>query len=72
MNIDAKLDSIISLLETLPQRMCDEIEIRQEVKKALEVERIKQDIEFYQNNLAVINRAMFGINPSIEEGPESP
>lgn len=65
--IETALNEIISLLETLPERMCDEIEIRQEVKKALEVERIKQDIEFYQSNLAVINRAMFGGMPQVEE-----
>lgn len=65
--LEKQLDLVISLLETLPERMCDEIEVRQEVKKALEVERIKLDIEFYQSNLATINRAMFGGLPPVEE-----
>ena len=68
MNLEEKLDSIISLLETLPQRMCDEIEVRQDVKKALEVEKLKENIEIYKNNIEEIQKLIFSENLEAENG----
>ncbi len=65
--IERQLDLVINLLESLPNRMCDALDKRQELLKAMEMERVKADIEFYSNNRREINKMMFGYDsPNIE------
>lgn len=58
--LEKQLDLVISLLETLPERMCDEIERRHEAKKVLEKLRLEADIEFHYNNISTLNKAIYG------------
>lgn len=65
--IECQLDLVINLLESLPDRMCEALDKRQELLKAMQVERVKADIEFYSNNRREINKMMFGYtDPDIE------
>lgn len=45
--LEKQLNLVINLLETLPKRMCDEMEKRHEIRKEFQ---IQSEIEFYANN----------------------
>lgn len=45
--LEKQLELVINLLETLPKMICDEMEKRNEIRKAFQIE---SEIEFYANN----------------------
>jgi len=61
-SLEKRFDILINLLETLPKRMCDELEKRHELNKALQVQ---SEIEFYSNNADEINEFMYGFKKNL-------
>lgn len=58
-HIEKQLNLVINLLETLPKRMCDEMEKRHEIRKAFQ---IQAEIEFYAENHEEIDRFLQGFS----------
>lgn len=56
---EKKLDLIINLLETLPQRMCNEIEKREEIKKTIALKELSLDMEARRASNSEIIRVMY-------------
>ena len=57
--IEKQLELVINLLETLPKRMCDEMEKRHEIRKAMQFE---SEIEFYANNHDELDKFLQGFS----------
>jgi hypothetical protein len=53
--LERKIDLMINLLETLPKRIADEMDLRESIKKATEVKRIQQDVEFHKIMIRELN-----------------
>jgi len=64
--IEKKLDLLINLLETMPQRMMVELEKREELKKALRLKELQSEIDFRHEHMNELNRIMFGCPIKIE------
>ncbi len=56
-HLEKQLELVINLLETLPIRMCDEMEKRHEIRKAFQCE---SEIEFYAENHEELKKFMSG------------
>lgn len=64
MILEGNLRMIIHLLESLPFRMADEIEKREDLKKQMEIKRINSELDFLHNNQRELNKMMFGVDIS--------
>lgn len=58
-HIEKQLELVINLLETLPKRMCDEMEKRHEIRKAFQRE---SEIEFYAENHEELDKFLQGFS----------
>ena len=59
-DIHETMEKILESLETLPKRMCDEMESREEIKKQLKIKEIQQELEFHNIHAKEINKMMYG------------
>lgn len=69
---EKKLDLIINLLETLPQRMCNEFEKREEIRKTIRLKELTAEMEFLREHNSQINKMMYGVDPKMEIIPDDP
>ena len=51
---------IAKLLERLPERICDEMERREALKKQQQIKEIQANLDFYATNINEINKMMYG------------
>lgn len=56
--IEKQLNLLINLLETLPNRMCNEMEKRDEFRKKSHIENLKSEMEFFRKNNKEINKSI--------------
>lgn len=57
--LEKQLNLVINLLETLPKRICDEMEKRNEIRKEFQME---SEIEFYANNREELDQFLQGFS----------
>lgn len=50
---------LVELVESLPQRMCDEMEKREEVSKKLRMKQAEEMLESYRKSGEEINKMMY-------------
>ena len=58
--LERQMDLVIRLLETLPERMCVEMEKKNIYKRYLR-EELREEIEFYSKHIYEINRFKQGL-----------
>lgn len=61
-SLEKQLSLVINLLETLPKRLCDELERRHEISEKL---KIQSEVEFYSSNADEIREFIDGFKQNM-------
>tara|TARA_R110000868_G_scaffold136899_4_gene350175 strand:+ start:455 stop:679 length:225 start_codon:yes stop_codon:yes gene_type:complete len=61
------LGYIGNLISNLPKEICDEMENRESIKKAIRMSEIQEDLKFFKDHNTEINKMMFGFNDNKKE-----
>ncbi len=61
--IERQLEIVINLLENMPSRICDEIEKREEIKKAIRMKELTLEMNCLREQNAQINKMKYGADP---------
>lgn len=59
---ERQIDLLINLMENLPKKMCDELDLRSAHKKTIHAKEIQAEINFHRKNIDEIHK-MISVYP---------